>query len=280
MCLSVCVCVAGRDARVATSFDSIVHLNNFSQARSRFNCTPESRSVPTESVSVVVANPWNLISRHTHTHAHTPPSPGDDESGRGRHVSSPWSTPTTVAVDPVELAERLASDMCAVGLEVIVGTTTSARSALTAYKWGGSGNTQSAPLPPLPTDPVLWASAVVCIVGVGPIPMPTDASECRDDLDDHYDAAESDALSKFDDVLARAVGRVDEGLLLLLPVRCVSSANDELEVPPALRRRFFRDFSSTHDYYHNMIRRGAVPGLLTEVAGLGGSELFDKHCIK
>jgi hypothetical protein len=128
----------------------------------------------------------------------------------------------------------------------------------------------------------------------------------------HHSAEVNDG--EFEAVVTRAVARCEEGLLLLLPIRCVPvaplrsskhqqssnlrpheaddaqgqtvsvhSASDvggRLSVPMALRRRFFRDFSSTHDYHHNMIRRGEVPGVLTSVAGLGGSDLFDKHCIK
>ena len=49
----------------------------------------------------------------------------------------------------------------------------------------------------------------------------------------------------------------------------ISPIGHRLSVPTSLRRRFFYDFSSTHDYHHNMIRRGSVPGVRVCLRAVG-----------
>jgi hypothetical protein len=101
-------------------------------------------------------------------------------AGGGKALGSQQTALSNSAVNPEELAERIATDMLAAGLEVIVGLhQRHAHAAPTIdYRWAtGPRSAGSPPQAPVPADPIEWAAAVVCIVGAK-----TDASEVRNSV--------------------------------------------------------------------------------------------------
>lgn len=188
----------------------------------------------------------------------------DPETDASTSARADEGGPADTGLVPSDVAARMATDLHAIGLEVLVGCSNDGDLTFSRRADQDQSVVDSAEAAPaLPPDPIEWATAIVCIVGAA---NPT-ADHTRPMLDG--------ALSK---AVVRAVRRGSDSGLLLLPVRCC--AETAAAVPTELRHKFFWDFHSPDAYNHNMIRRGCVPGILTLIAGLTTDSRFEQHAVK